>query len=566
MKRDNPPHQPTLPHTARKQETKDRDASRNHLHAATNPQTPAVIQARANATSNVPTGKTKAKEPDKNKVSPAAPEPSSVPPGMKTLDALPAKQFLDGQARTQQTDESATLATDTPPAPQLPKQQGQNINGLPAKVEMKDSAKNSAGSAPVPQTSEQEATSIDAPTVQAPEKQSTRSSGNALDALYSHLKERKKPAETDDLIFQPDDDSKSQAAAATQAQAPVQSTPSLQPSAVSDTHLQRALSQMENLQLNVLSVTATHAGPPAPDVQAPKESVTHKTEGNVSLASATAACQTQAAANLQNLAKDSGSTNSAGSAQDNGNTPPPTATAAGSSSDSARHDSSGQYSPAGHSPVSLTSGSGNGSLTSSFNSAGASSTTAVSASASNPISGQIAPTNSTPGGAPASVQTATSHAAAADRLTTTAENLNPRGDIVNAASMLQVQGKTEMRVALQTDNLGPVELHAVLEAGHLGASIAVVNHDAHTLLTNNLPALQQALTDQNLRLDHLSVLNTPMGSGTNTGNGGGYHPGGNTQSRPNTSRWSFPRSTRIAPGSKKSQVAEGLRGRLSVRA
>ncbi|MGH7248575.1 MAG: hypothetical protein ACREH9_10770, partial [Pseudomonadota bacterium] len=75
--------------------------------------------------------------------------------------------------------------------------------------------------------------------------------------------------------------------------------------------------------------------------------------------------------------------------------------------------------------------------------------------------------------------------------------MNAPGNVVNAASLVETsQGRSEMRVAVQTESMGTLQLHAVLDSGRVGASISVVGHEAHTLLSNELPALQQVLTDQ----------------------------------------------------------------------
>src|SRR5579875_1579343 len=147
-----------------------------------------------------------------------------------------------------------------------------------------------------------------------------------------------------------------------------------------------------------------------------------------------------------------------------------------------------------------------------------------------------------------------------------AENPADRaGFVTGAAAILQSHGKAEMRIALQTESLGPLELHAVLDGGRLGASISVLNHEAHTLLTNSLPSLQQVLTDRDLRVERLSVLNAAPG-GTNTGNGGGFHSGGQTHPRPNAPAWVFIRPPTHRAEDRESVTAETLRGRLSVHA
>lgn len=135
---------------------------------------------------------------------------------------------------------------------------------------------------------------------------------------------------------------------------------------------------------------------------------------------------------------------------------------------------------------------------------------------------------------------------------------------VNGASLLQTPARAEMRVAVQTDSLGTMQLHAVLESGKLGASISVVGHEAHTLLSNELPALQQVLTDQNLHIDHLRVINSPMSSGAGAGDGRQFQSGEYGRPAGRDTRWYSPVTAPIANSDEVTAPA-GAR-RLSVRA
>ncbi|MDE3181398.1 MAG: flagellar hook-length control protein FliK [Acidobacteriota bacterium] len=137
--------------------------------------------------------------------------------------------------------------------------------------------------------------------------------------------------------------------------------------------------------------------------------------------------------------------------------------------------------------------------------------------------------------------------------------------LVNAASLLQAQGRSEMRVAVQTEGLGAMQLHAVLEGGRLGASIAVVSHEAHTLLNNELPALQQVLTDQNLRIDHLKVISSPMSSGSGSGDGGRFQSGNFGHPQGRDTRWYSPMGS-LARTNVDGETTAEISRRLSVRA
>ena len=67
-----------------------------------------------------------------------------------------------------------------------------------------------------------------------------------------------------------------------------------------------------------------------------------------------------------------------------------------------------------------------------------------------------------------------------------------------------------MRIAVQSDNLGNIELHAKVTGDSLGANITVEKRDAHTALAMELPALQQALSDKQLRVEQISLMHGPL--------------------------------------------------------
>ncbi|MGH9401097.1 MAG: flagellar hook-length control protein FliK, partial [Terriglobia bacterium] len=180
---------------------------------------------------------------------------------------------------------------------------------------------------------------------------------------------------------------------------------------------------------------------------------------------------------------------------------------------------------------------------------------------------QAAQSSSSPA-AGSSAQAAAPQATVAERVATAMQNpVNAPGGVVSAASLVENQGKTEMRVAIQTDTMGTLQLHAVLDGGRVGASISVTNHEAHTLLTNELPSLQQMLTDQNVRLDHLTVINTPMATGGGTGDGRGSQSADYNQPRDQSAPWLGSASVAVSgPVAANRDTITDIRRRLSVRA
>ena len=89
---------------------------------------------------------------------------------------------------------------------------------------------------------------------------------------------------------------------------------------------------------------------------------------------------------------------------------------------------------------------------------------------------------------------------------------NQMGRIINSARVMEQLGRAEMHVSLRTEALGPVEFHTVVRNGEVGALIGAERHEARVALTSQLPALEQALTDRSLRVDHLTVSNRSGGA------------------------------------------------------
>jgi len=75
------------------------------------------------------------------------------------------------------------------------------------------------------------------------------------------------------------------------------------------------------------------------------------------------------------------------------------------------------------------------------------------------------------------------------------------GSIVRSASLSGSVNGAEMHVELRSGALGPLEVHAVMHEGSLGAEIHVQGQEAHTLLAAGLPSLERALGERNLRVD-----------------------------------------------------------------
>ena len=111
-------------------------------------------------------------------------------------------------------------------------------------------------------------------------------------------------------------------------------------------------------------------------------------------------------------------------------------------------------------------------------------------------------------------------------------------DSVQASQLYQHVGGAEMHIAMNTDLLGAVDVHAVLRQSTVSATIGVQRADVQSLLSNDLPALQHALAERSLHVEQISVLGGSTGSQTDSGR----------QSAPNQQSWRGPNTTSQSAG------------------
>jgi hypothetical protein len=148
---------------------------------------------------------------------------------------------------------------------------------------------------------------------------------------------------------------------------------------------------------------------------------------------------------------------------------------------------------------------------------------------------------------------------------------NPQTAAAQSAHLLDKLGSTEMNIAWKGEALGAVQVRAHLTGDQVGAAIAVERHDAHTLLSSDLPTLHQALNDRQLRLESVSLFQGSLPGGPEIGGealrdqqqrGAPQRPWqGEAASAP------FPEGESMAVvESPESHTAFDLHGRLSVRA
>ncbi len=139
---------------------------------------------------------------------------------------------------------------------------------------------------------------------------------------------------------------------------------------------------------------------------------------------------------------------------------------------------------------------------------------------------------------------------------------------VNDAQITNAASQSEMRIAMQTEKLGVVELHARVNGDEVGAAILFEKRDAHAALALELPALREALSEKQLRIEQVSLSQGSLSStggdaGANTPNG----QRGNGQPLRQTPFWNEERSVTTAAWFVPEQgEIFNAQGRLSVQA
>jgi len=126
-----------------------------------------------------------------------------------------------------------------------------------------------------------------------------------------------------------------------------------------------------------------------------------------------------------------------------------------------------------------------------------------------------------------------------------------------------------MRVALEADRLGTVEVQAKVTNDQIRAAIAVDRHDTHAVLASDLSALHQALNDRQPGAAHVTLFQGSLSSNDAFGNG---TLAGHREASPQaneTTRWGGGEPSPTVVRGAESPLPKNIfdsNGRLSVRA
>ena len=137
--------------------------------------------------------------------------------------------------------------------------------------------------------------------------------------------------------------------------------------------------------------------------------------------------------------------------------------------------------------------------------------------------------------------------------------------VVTSAQITGNMAQSEIHLAMQADKLGAVELHAQVAGGQVGAAIVVEKKETHAALAVELPELQQALAEKNLRVEHIWLTQGALhATAGDAGHSAGQQPRNHPGSRYVAEREEGGASAFVA-GTMEPEGIFDERGHLSVR-
>jgi flagellar hook-length control protein FliK len=139
--------------------------------------------------------------------------------------------------------------------------------------------------------------------------------------------------------------------------------------------------------------------------------------------------------------------------------------------------------------------------------------------------------------------------------------------VVNVAQLAGDQGHSQVRIAMQADQLGQVELRATLHGQQVGAAITVEKKEAHAAMAAEMPSLQQALEERQLRVGEVTLMQGALHS--TAGDAGNAAAEQQRRGQAGTSYQQVENETMVEVGMMTIFDSSGIfdeSGRLSVRA
>jgi flagellar hook-length control protein FliK len=149
---------------------------------------------------------------------------------------------------------------------------------------------------------------------------------------------------------------------------------------------------------------------------------------------------------------------------------------------------------------------------------------------------------------------------------------NTAASLASSERLAGTVAAAQMNVALRTEEMGAVQVHARVTGDLVGAAITVERPGAHAALASDLPALRQALSERQLRVENLALFQGSPQAGAGIGGGTGrqqHQDGASARPAPAASAPTPFAGAADGPGdfeAPETRTAFDTNGRLSVQA
>ncbi len=151
--------------------------------------------------------------------------------------------------------------------------------------------------------------------------------------------------------------------------------------------------------------------------------------------------------------------------------------------------------------------------------------TATSGNAVLPLGGHASPSAD----GPASVRP---QAAPAGPDPSLAENSQASSVVIHNARVLERIGQSEMRLGLNSDNFGSIELHTRVSQNRVGACVVTTHTDLRAAMMAEIPSLERAIAQHQLRLDSFNLDLRSGAEGSNHDGSAQNQPGARSSTTP----------------------------------
>lgn len=113
-----------------------------------------------------------------------------------------------------------------------------------------------------------------------------------------------------------------------------------------------------------------------------------------------------------------------------------------------------------------------------------------------------------------------------------AESAQPAPTLIQSAQVLERMGKSEIRLGLNSSNFGSIELHTSVNQDRVGASITTSHADLRSAMIAEMPSLEHAIAQHQMRLDSLQVDSRPGAPAGESSASGGNQSGPRNRQQP----------------------------------